>query len=120
MAKTKKNLTVCCKLWVEKNGLYAFGSGITDILFAIQSTGSIKEAAACLGESYRYTWGRIRKVEQVLGVRLVETMLGGTSKERTHLTASGENLLKLYRKFDKAVTDYTNRQFKRTFKQPLF
>jgi molybdenum-dependent DNA-binding transcriptional regulator ModE len=55
------------KVWLEVGGCYAFGLGISEILQAVERTGSIKHAAAHLGKSYCYVWGRIKKAEQAQG-----------------------------------------------------
>lgn len=47
------------KVWLERDGRYAFGLGMCEILRAVDRTGSIKRAAAELGKSYRHVWGRI-------------------------------------------------------------
>ena len=49
----KKTQTVVrprVKLWLEKNDEYVFGLGISNILKAVDQTGSIKKAAASPGE----------------------------------------------------------------------
>ena len=42
-----------------------------DLLHALESHGSIKAAAAALGQSYRHVWGSIRQWEAVLGQELI-------------------------------------------------
>src|SRR5438309_9374880 len=59
------------KVWLERDGRYAFGFGIAEILQAVDQAGSIKQAAGDLGKSYRYVWGRIKDAERVLGRQLV-------------------------------------------------
>ena len=41
------------KVWLEIDGKYVFGWGICEILQAVREPGSIKDAAAQLGKSYR-------------------------------------------------------------------
>jgi molybdate transport repressor ModE-like protein len=66
------------KLWLEYNGDYVFGPGAYAILKNIQEKGTITEGAKALGMSYRYAWGVVKKIEQTLGVKLLETFKGGT------------------------------------------
>ncbi|TFG09303.1 LysR family transcriptional regulator [Candidatus Thorarchaeota archaeon] len=66
------------KLWLEKDGEYVFGPGAYAILQAIKETGTITEGARKLGMSYRYAWGVIRKIENKLDTKLLETYKGGT------------------------------------------
>src|SRR5882762_4312298 len=42
------------KVWLETEGHYALGFGLSQILEAVQKAGSIKQGAAALGKSYRY------------------------------------------------------------------
>ena len=65
------------KVWLEVEGRYAFGLGISEILQAVERAGSIKGAAAELGKSYRHVWGRVKQAEEALGTRLVQTQVGG-------------------------------------------
>ena len=84
------------KLWLEKNDEYAFGLGISNILEAVNNTGSIKEAAASLGKSYRHVWSRIKAAESALGVPLVATRVGGEGTQRSNLTDSARLLVQEY------------------------
>jgi len=81
------------KLWLEVDGQYVFGLGISDTLKAIQHTGSIKAAAKELGKSYRYTWDKVKQAEQALGAPLVLTQVGGRDARRSELTALAQDLV---------------------------
>ena len=59
-----------------------FGLGISEILKAVQQTGSIKAAAQEVGKSYRHVWDKIKQAEQALGVPLVRTQVGGKDVRR--------------------------------------
>lgn len=81
MSKREKNpqdLRPNYKLWFERDGEYIFGPGACSILQAVHEEGTITKGAQKLGMSYRYAWGVIKKIEQKLGVRVVETYKGGT------------------------------------------
>src|SRR5688500_11717620 len=81
------------KVWLERDGRYAFGFGISEILQAVERTGSIKHAAADLGKSYRYVWGRVKAAERALGRQLVDTQVGGKDIQRSFLTPTARQLL---------------------------
>jgi molybdate transport system regulatory protein len=74
------------KVWLETEGDYAFGFGLCEMLRAVDQAGSIKQAAADLGKSYRHVWGRIKEAERVLGWPLVATHVGGAGTQRSALT----------------------------------
>src|SRR4051812_42171103 len=80
------------KVWLEAEGRYAFGFGLAEMLQAVDRAGSIKHAAAELGKSYRYVWGRIKQAEETLGVLLVEAHVGGTGTSRSSLTPAARRL----------------------------
>jgi molybdate transport repressor ModE-like protein len=88
-----QRLTPRLKVWLERDGEYAFGYGLCQILQAVNRTGSIKHAAASLGKSYRHIWGRIKAAERILGTRLVQTHVGGKDAQRSGLTEEAAHLL---------------------------
>lgn len=99
------------KVWLERNGAYAFGHGLCQILEAVAQTGSIKHAAAELGKSYRYVWGRIKKAEATLGFRLVETQVGGKVAQRSELTAAARRLVERFVKARRRLLTLLSKEF---------
>ena len=81
------------KVWLEAEGRYAFGFGLCQMLQAVDQTGSIKQAAANIGKSYRYVWGRIKEAEEVLGTEMVEAHVGGAGAQRSNLTPAARQLV---------------------------
>lgn len=85
------------KLWLEFDGEYVFGPGAYAILKNIQEKGTITAGAKALGMSYRYAWGVVRKIEQTLGVKLLETFKGGTEGGGgARITDFGTKLMDLF------------------------
>jgi molybdate transport system regulatory protein len=84
------------KVWLEVDGQYVFGFGLSQILKAVEVTGSIKAGADRLGKSYRYVWSRIKKAEKSLGRPLVETRVGGKGTRRSSLSALASRLVADY------------------------
>lgn len=82
----KRHIRPRVKVWLEVDGRYVFGYGLSEMLKAVDQAGSIKEAAGRVGKSYRYVWGRIKKAERALGQPLVETRVGGQRPGRSALT----------------------------------
>jgi molybdate transport system regulatory protein len=81
------------KVWLEANGRYAFGPGLSDILQAVDRAGSIKHAPRHVHKSYRHVWQRIQEAEVALGQPLVQTQVGGTGTQRSSLTEAARRLL---------------------------
>jgi molybdate transport system regulatory protein len=88
------------KLWVEKDGAIVLSGYRVRLLQHIAESGSLSEAARRMGLSYRRAWGKIREIETNLGVRLVESEVGGHGGGGTRLTRIGERMIELYPQFE--------------------
>jgi molybdate transport system regulatory protein len=108
----RKRITPRVKVWLEIDGRYIFGFGLSEILKAVQATGSIKDGAERIGKSYRYAWGRIKKAEDALGVRLVATRVGGRETARSSLTPQAEELVANFDALRKRAFSVIEREFR--------
>jgi molybdate transport system regulatory protein len=104
------------KVWLETEGRYAFGFGISEILQAVDRAGSIKQAASDLGKSYRYVWGRIKEAEHTLGQPLVETQVGGKDTHRSCLTPAARQLVDDFLALRQRMIDVVRREFQSRFR----
>jgi molybdate transport system regulatory protein len=105
------------KVWLESEGRYAFGFGISEILEAVDRAGSIKQAARDLRKSYRYVWGRIKAAEHVLGRPLVATQLGGKGVQRAFLTPAARQLVTDFLALRRHLTDVAQVEFAQLFRR---
>ena len=81
-------------LWLEtEDGLY-FGLGRAILLAKIQEQGSLRKAAEELGMSYRAAWGKLKKTEEILGVKLITQ--SGSKKEGCQLSEAGKTFMESY------------------------
>jgi len=103
------------KLWVEQDGKLVLSDYRVRLLALIEETGSLAEAAQRMRLSYRRAWGKVREIEQNLGVKLVESAAGGTGGGGSRLTDEGRRLVELYRRFEQAARQDVAREFERTF-----
>jgi molybdate transport repressor ModE-like protein len=101
------------KLWLEADGEYVFGRGISEILKAVEETGSIKAAAGQLGKSYRFVWGKIKEAERALGAPLVRTQVGGSDSHRCDLTDLARELVRDFDALRERVFVLVRREFRR-------
>jgi molybdate transport system regulatory protein len=106
------------KVWLEAGGRYAFGYGVGEILLAVDRAGSLKHAARALGKSYRYVWGRVKKTERDLGVRLVETQVGGRGDRRSALTPEARELVDAFMALRARMIEAVAEEFGRRFGPP--
>ena len=103
------------KLWVEQGGLLVLSDYRAQLLQHVADTGSLAQAAERMGLSYRRAWGKIKEIERNLGVRLVQSEVGGVGGGRTRLTPRGERLLAYYHRFRAAVEADVGREFTEAF-----
>jgi putative molybdopterin biosynthesis protein len=67
------------------------------LLETLADTGSLKEASKKLGVDYKTLWLRLKKIEQLLGVRLADKKRGGVRGGGFELTFAAEALMERYR-----------------------
>lgn len=104
------------KVWLEaEDGKLALSDYRVRLLEAVAKSDSLAEAAAAMGLSYRRAWGKIREIEANLGVKLVQSVVGGPGGGSTRLTPEAERLLAHYHRFRAAVGDYAQQEFARDF-----
>ena len=103
------------KVWLEVGDDYVFGWGICEILLAVRDTGAIKDAAAQLGKSYRYVWGRVKDAEATLRQPLVETRVGGVVELRSDLTPLANQLVEDFVAFRARMLDVAREEFASRF-----
>jgi molybdate transport system regulatory protein len=115
LSKKRSVLVPRVKVWLESEGHYAFGFGISEILQAVDRAGSIKQAASDLDKSYRYVWGRIKAAEQVLGRPLVTTQVGGRGTQRSSLTPVARQLVADFLALRRHLIDVAQGEFAQLF-----
>src|SRR5205823_7309162 len=103
------------KFWVEKDGKLVLSDYRVRLLELIEQTGSLADAAEEMHLSYRRAWGKVREIEQNLGVKLVESAAGGSGGGGSSLTRDGRRLVELYERFRRSVDSDVLREFERTF-----
>ncbi|ADL08217.1 winged helix-turn-helix domain-containing protein [Thermosediminibacter oceani] len=84
------------KIWIEHEGKQVFGDGIYRLLQLVEKYGSINQAAAAQKMSYRQAWGKIKKIEKRLGVKLLERHRGGENGGGAVLTETGKAMMSRY------------------------
>ena len=103
------------KVWLGTDGRYVFGFGLSEILRAVGQHGSIKQAAASLGKSYRYVWGRLKEAERALGQTLVETHVGGKDAQRSFLTPTARQLVDDFLAIRHRMIQVADQEFRQRF-----
>ena len=92
------------KFWLsDKEGKGIMGDGKWQILQKIEETGSLMAATEALGITYRKTWGDLKKIEALLGFKLLEKTRGGKEGGQTVLTEKGKNLVLAFALFHQRI-----------------
>lgn len=114
----KKSLHIKSKFWIELDEEVIFGLGRIKIFEAIEKTGSLSQAAAHLGMSYRAAWGKVKATEERLQLTLVESRQGNRQRGTT-LTPAGVELLKQYSEFQTEAYQLIDNLFEEHFGELL-
>jgi len=96
--------TIRLHIWLETDDGLFFGAGRAQLLERIETHGSLKKAAECMGMSYRAAWGKLKATEEIVGFRLVQKNSG--KKGGYSLTEDGRRLMKQYNSWFCRVEDY--------------
>jgi molybdate transport system regulatory protein len=78
----------------------ALGPGKADLLAAIESAGTLAEAAKLLGMSYMRAWKLLQTMNTCFKEPLVSTARGGSEHGHASLTETGKAVLGLYRRME--------------------
>ena len=95
------------RLRVRLGETIAVGPGKIDLLEAIEAAGSLTAAARALGMSYRRAWLLLEELNTSMRMPAVATASGGRNGGGSVLTASGRELLALYRRIEETARSAT-------------
>jgi molybdate transport system regulatory protein len=65
------------RIWLHSEGSPVFGMGVRELLMRVESTGSLRHAAADMGLAYSKAWHIVRRAEKYLGFALLERQTDG-------------------------------------------
>lgn len=82
---------------VDLNSQCSIGPGKIDLLEAISSTGSIRQAAVAMHMSYRQAWLLVDSLNRSFSEPVTTSSVGGTGGGGVELTAFGADLVRRYR-----------------------
>ena len=100
------------KIWLStQDDQGIMGDGKWKILKAIDQYGSLRAATEKLGITYRRTWGDLKKIEEILGLNLLEKNRGGKDGGNTSLTEEGQKLVKAFDSFHQKIDKVMDEAF---------
>ncbi len=103
MASRRSKPEVRFRLRITKGEAIAIGPGKTELLEAIERTGSLTSAAKAIGMSYRRAWLLVDTMNRCFREPVVKTASGGARGGGTVLTEVGVELVKRYRNAEAAA-----------------
>ncbi len=111
--KNKKSASFNLKTRIRilLNEEIALGPGKTDLLEAIEKTGSISAAAKSLGLSYRRAWDMVDTMNRSFKEPLVLGAIGGKRGGGSTLTPTGKQLILVYRKMEKKALSAVQKEW---------
>ncbi|MCX5717496.1 MAG: winged helix-turn-helix domain-containing protein [Nitrospirae bacterium] len=115
MHKSHNGMEIKSKLWIEVNGEPVFGRGRRFLLHAIDTYGSINQAAKEINISYRKAWSYIKAMEERLGIKLVKRQAGGRNGGGAVLTEDAREFLKKYEQMEEGIRETVDEKFKKIF-----
>ena len=106
--KNAPKTTLRLRVWLEQEENTYIGIGSTLLLKHVEELGSLRQAAAALGMSYRRAWGKLKSAEERIGHPLVEKTKGRGQK--FNLSPYGKDLMDRFLAFYLDVENYAARR----------
>ena len=104
------------KVWLTLDGSFLMGPNYLRFLRAVDETGTIREAGKVVGWSYRTCLNRVRRMEGILGSRVLETVRGGQTGGGARLSAETGRLIAIFSRWQEDVAKYSRRAFRKAVK----
>ena len=82
-------------------------------LQAVDQTGTIRQAGKTVGWSYRTCLNRIRRMEAILGTKVLETARGGRAGGSARLSSEARRLVTIFGRWQKQVAESSRTAFAR-------
>jgi molybdate transport system regulatory protein len=101
------------KVWLTLGGSFLMGPNYLRFLRAVDETGTIREAGKVVGWSYRTCLNRIRRMEVILGARVLETARGGVAGGGSRLSPEARRLVAIFGHWQEDVAALTKRAFRK-------
>ena len=105
------------KIWFTLGNSFLMGPNYFRFLRAVDESGNIRQAGRAVGWSYRTCLNRVRRMEDILGRRVLETARGGSSGGGARLSPEGRRLVAIFERWQSDMADYSQRAFRRALER---
>ncbi len=92
-----------------------FGPGIAELLERVEEHRSLRAAAQSMDMAYSKAWSIVRRCEEQLGQKLLESTTGGKHGGGASVTEEGLALLAAYRRYCTRLRQEADRLFAEEF-----
>jgi molybdate transport system regulatory protein len=106
------------KVWLTLDGSFLMGPNYLRFLRAVDETGTIREAGKVVGWSYRTCLNHVRRMEGILGARVLETARGGATGGGARLSSETQRLIAIFSRWQEDVAKYSRRAFRKAVRGP--
>ena len=96
-----------------------FGPGVAVLLRKVRELHSLRAAAMSIGMAFSKAWTILKNAQQSLGVKLLNSTIGGKHGGGASLTPEGETLLDAYDSYCSKLRAYAQELFDETFDKIL-
>lgn len=99
---------------IEKEQIF-FDARAKLLLFLIQEFHSVQSACKQMALSKGKAWDMISKMEEEIGVTIVQRQRGGSRERKTSLTPEGKLFLEFFQEYEESVKIFAIRKFEEKF-----
>lgn len=92
-----------------------FGPGVAELLHRVDEEHSLRSAAAAMEMAYSKAWKILKNAEECLGLRLLDTAVGGKGGGGASLTPEARKLLEAYDGLCRELETHTAERFAEMF-----
>jgi molybdate transport system regulatory protein len=101
------------KVWLTLGGSFLMGPNYLRFLRAVDETGTIRQAGKAVGWSYRTCLNRVRRMEGILGTKVLETERGGSAGGGARLSPAARRLVTIFDRWQADVAQYSRQAFRK-------
>ena len=112
-------MEVHTKVWIERDGEVLLSDWRVALLEAVETTGSLAEAARQMDVPYRTAWYKLKALEERLGMPLLITETGGAAGGHSRLTPQAHELIRRFHLVAHGLQDQAATRFAEIFREGL-
>ncbi len=93
----------------------SFGPGVAELLHRVEEHHSLRAAAKSMELAYSKAWTIMKRAEESLGIKLIESSTGGRNGGGASLTGDGKRFLEAYDSYCMKIRVYSDELLEKEF-----